>query len=119
MKHLKKITESFDVNGSEIENSKLNLDLKYVSIWEPKESDIEKLTEIILSSFNDSEIVSINGSIIKVKQGNIIKEGSASEWCMAINEIISNNGEDVMRLFFWQGDSPLDDLISEIENYEE
>lgn len=119
MKYLKKITENFDINGNEIEDSKLDLELKYVDIWEPTESDIKKLTEIILSSFNDSEIVSINGSVIKVKQGSIIKEGSASEWCMAINEILNNGGEDVMRLFFWQGTNPLECLIDSINDYEE
>ncbi len=61
----------------------------------------------------------MNGIIIKVKQGNTIIECSAIDWCMAINDLIANEGEDVMRLFFWQGNNPLNELSHSIKKYEE
>lgn len=112
MKYLKKLTEGNNY-------PKLDLQLKHVDIWKPTESDIKKLTEIILSSFTESEILSVNGDIIKARQGSIVKEGSVVDWCMAINEILGNNGEEVMSLFFWQGNNPLEDLLHSINNYEE
>lgn len=100
--------------GQSNQNMKNRLNLRDVKIWTPTKVEIGKLVDAILLNFKGSEIVSVSENSIKVKQGDVIKEGSPVDWCMGINQILTNEGEGVMSLFFWQGNSPVDDLLYSI-----
>ncbi len=117
MKHLNKFNESNEDTKSSGKN--LKLDMKHVKIYKPTENDIESVVNIIKDYFPGSKILEVRDGIIIAKQGDQIRKGSCLDWAMGITDLLSKDGEEIMRLFFWQNNNPIqDELVYIIEDAE-
>ena len=111
MKHLRRMNE----NDESEENTLSILDAK---VFTPSDDDLEKLAGLIMDTFPGSEVGITEDRMVVVTQGNDEVAGSATDWIMALTDLHFPNGgggESVMKLFFWQNNNPLEDLIDMIE----
>lgn len=90
-------------------------DLKF---WEPTKDDLTKLKNYLEKEFPEACFMSpsIKGNI-KMTDGAVVIEQSIHNWILVMAD--QYQIDDVFHLFYWQNNSPVDDLIEGTLEYEE